>query len=257
MVHIFRAASEMGLPCWLLAGCMWSGAVAPLCTKARIRAGAEAYHEPLLCLDWKGNSSFSLGLFTEASLPQFVGIVPVRTTETKSSHGGACFCQPGIDPVMMASNERRNTLGNDISVVFVCAHNERYLVLTGFGFHYSPMEAENLNVLRMLWSRRCWAKCWTQDDTKTSGLMCFFVFSCKCHVCLEVVVSSDQAAALALACTSNILTPKSTQNTKSEFTVHWLKERPKMKNNNRGSKFKIAAAKIDGREILSWRRSNM
>lgn len=72
-----------------LAGClqavMWPEAVAPLCTKARIRAGGEAYHEPLLCLDWKGSSSFAPGLFTEASLPQFVGIVPVRTAETKSS----------------------------------------------------------------------------------------------------------------------------------------------------------------------------
>lgn len=148
----------MGLPCWLLAGCMWPEAVAPLCTKARIRAGGEAYHEPLLCLDWKGNSSFTPGLFTEASLPQFVGTVLVRTTETKSSHGGARFCQFGIDPVMMASNERRNTLGYDISVVFVCAHNERFLVLTGFGSSSSPMAAENnLNVLLMLWSRLCQA----------------------------------------------------------------------------------------------------
>lgn len=30
-----------------------------------------------------------------------------------------------------------------------------------------------------------------------------------------------------------------------------------MKNNNRGSKFKIAAAKIDGREILSRRGLDM
>lgn len=137
---------------------MWPEAVALLCTKARIRAGGEAYHEPLLCLDWKGNSSFTLDLFTEASLPQFVGIVPVRTAETKSSHGDACFCQPGIDPVMMASNERRNTLRNDISVVFVCAHNERFLVWTDFGSGSSPMAAENnLNVLLMLWSQLCQA----------------------------------------------------------------------------------------------------
>lgn len=169
---------------------MWPEAVA-LLSKARIRAGVEAYHEPLLCLDWKGNSGFTLDLFTEASLLQFVGIAPVRTAETKNSDGGACFCQPGIDPVMMASNERRNTLGNDISVVFVCVHNERFLVLTGFGSSSSLMAAENnLNVLLMLWSRLCQASCWTQDDTMTSGLKCFFVFSCKFHLCLEVVVSS-------------------------------------------------------------------
>lgn len=108
---------------------MWPEAVAPLCTKARIRAGSEAYHESLLCLDWKGSSSFTLGLFTEASLPQLVGIAPARIVETKSSHGGACSCQSGINPVRMASNERRNTLGNNMSVVCVCADNERLLVL--------------------------------------------------------------------------------------------------------------------------------
>lgn len=116
-----------------LAGClqsvMWTEAVAQLYTKARIRAGGEAYHEPLLCLDWKGSSSFTPGLFTEASLPQLVGIAPARTAETKSSHGRARSCQPAIDPVRMASNERRNTLGDDMSVVCVCAHNERLLVL--------------------------------------------------------------------------------------------------------------------------------
>lgn len=48
----------------------------------------------------------------------------------------------------------------------------------------------------------------------------------------------------------NILAPNSSQNTKSEFMVCWWKERPKMTNNNRGSKFKIAVAKIEGNPIL-------
>lgn len=132
--HRRWAASETGLPRWLLARCLRPEAVAPLCTKARIRAGGEADHEPLLCLDWKRNSSFSRGLFTEASLPQFVGVVPVRVAQTKSSCGAARFCQTGFHPVTMASNERRKLWEiTYLLFVFVLAMR-RFRVLLVWGF---------------------------------------------------------------------------------------------------------------------------
>lgn len=141
--------SETGLPRWLLAGCLWPEAVARLCTRARIRASGEADHEPLLCLDWKRNSSFTQGLFTEASLPQIVGIVPVGITQTKSSHGFA-----GLPDRHRSSRE------------FVCAHNERFWVFSSI-----LMTAENnKNMFLMLWSQLS-----GQGDTVTAALKCFLV----------------------------------------------------------------------------------
>lgn len=125
-------------PLWQLAGCLWAEAVAPLRTKARIRAGGEAYREPLLCLDWKRKACLQR--------PPFHGLwelPPVGIAQTKSSCGIAGFCQTAIDPVPMASNERPNAPGNDISVVFVCSPNERFGVFTGFGFSCILMTAEN------------------------------------------------------------------------------------------------------------------
>ena len=63
--------TEMFLPRWLPAGCMWPRTVVPLSAKAkaRIRDGGEAYHGPLLYLDWQTNSSFTQALFTKGSHP--------------------------------------------------------------------------------------------------------------------------------------------------------------------------------------------
>lgn len=149
VVPIFGAASETGLPRWLLTGCLWPEAMAQLCTRARIRAGGEADHEPLLCLDWKRNSSFTQGLFTEASLPQIVGIVPVGIVQTKSSHGFT-----GLPDRHRSSQE------------FVCAHNERFWVFSSI-----LMTAENnKNMFLMLWSQLS-----GQGDTVTAALKCFLV----------------------------------------------------------------------------------
>lgn len=96
-------------PAGCLQGRLRPVAAARLCTRARIRAGGEADREPLLCLDWKRNSSFAQSLFTEDSRPQFVGIAAVGITQTKSSQGVA-----GL------SDRHRS------SQAFVCAHNERF-----------------------------------------------------------------------------------------------------------------------------------
>lgn len=149
VVPIFGAASETGLPRWLLAGCLWPEAVLKLYTRARIRAGGEADHEPLLCLDWKRNSSFTQGLFTEASLPWIVGIVPVGIAQTKSSHGFA-----GLPDRHWSSRE------------FVYAYNETFWVFSSI-----LMTAENnKNMFLMLWSQLS-----GQGDTVTAALKYFLV----------------------------------------------------------------------------------
>ena len=68
VVHIFQAAAF--LPHWLHAA-VWPRLVVqlPAKAKARIRDGGEAYHGPLLYLDWQTNSSFAQALFTKGSHP--------------------------------------------------------------------------------------------------------------------------------------------------------------------------------------------
>lgn len=75
-VHIFHRLQK----CSSLAGCMhaaWPQTVVLLSAKAkakakakaRIRDGGEAYHGPLLYLNWQKNSSFTQARFTKGSHP--------------------------------------------------------------------------------------------------------------------------------------------------------------------------------------------